>query len=59
MVEFEPKHSSVSVSKYREMVEKLIMELTESNPILQKIKDGVFDLRDWNHDEGKMGNLER
>ena len=40
MVEFEPKHSSVSVSKYREMVEKLIMELTESNPILQKIKEG-------------------
>jgi len=40
MVEFGPEHSAVSVSKYREMVEKLIMELTESNPILQKIKDG-------------------
>ncbi|OLN32604.1 Type I restriction-modification system, restriction subunit R [Desulfosporosinus metallidurans] len=40
VVEFGPEHSAVSVSKYREMVEKLIMELTESNPILQKIKDG-------------------
>jgi type I restriction enzyme R subunit len=39
-VEFGPEHSAVSVSKYREMVEKLIMELTESNPILQKIKEG-------------------
>ncbi|KJS12611.1 MAG: restriction endonuclease subunit R [Peptococcaceae bacterium BRH_c8a] len=40
MVEFGPEHSAVSVSKYREMVEKLIMELTESNSILQKIKEG-------------------
>lgn len=40
MVEFGPEHSAVSVSKYREMVEKLIMELTERNPILQKIKEG-------------------
>ncbi|MFA6365814.1 MAG: DEAD/DEAH box helicase family protein [Candidatus Hydrogenedentales bacterium] len=40
MVEFGPEHSAVSVSKYREMVEKLIMELTLSNPILQKIKLG-------------------
>jgi type I restriction enzyme R subunit len=39
-VEFGPEHSAVSVSKYREMVEKLIMELTESNPILQKLKAG-------------------
>lgn len=39
-VEFGPEHSAVSVSRYREMVEKLIMELTESNPILQKLKDG-------------------
>ncbi|WP_169091435.1 DEAD/DEAH box helicase family protein [Paenibacillus sp. PL91] len=41
MVEFGPEHSAVSVSKYREMVEKFIMELTESNPILQKIKEGI------------------
>ncbi|MFA6008008.1 MAG: DEAD/DEAH box helicase family protein, partial [Candidatus Shapirobacteria bacterium] len=40
MVEFGPEHSAVSVSKYREMVEKLIMELTLSNPVLQKIKLG-------------------
>ena len=40
MVEFGPEHSAVSVSKYREMVEKLIMELTESNPVIQKLKEG-------------------
>ncbi|MBF0407446.1 MAG: DEAD/DEAH box helicase family protein [Candidatus Riflebacteria bacterium] len=40
MIEFGPEHSAVSVSKYREMVEKLILELTKSNPILQKIRDG-------------------
>jgi len=40
IVEFGPEHSAVSVSKYRDMVEKLITELTESNPILQKIKAG-------------------
>lgn len=40
MVEFGPEHSAVSVSKYREMVEQLIQELTVSNPILQKIKAG-------------------
>ena len=40
IVEFGPEHSAVSVSQYREMVEKLIMELTESNPILRKIKEG-------------------
>lgn len=39
-VEFGPEHSAVSVSKYREMVEKLILELLMSNPILQKIKEG-------------------
>jgi type I restriction enzyme R subunit len=39
-VEFGPEHSAVSVTKYREMVEKMIMELTGSNPILQKIKEG-------------------
>ena len=39
-VEFGPEHSVVSVSKYREMVEKLIEELTHSNPILKRIKEG-------------------
>ncbi|OME91849.1 restriction endonuclease subunit R [Paenibacillus amylolyticus] len=41
MVEFGPEHSAISISKYREMVEKLIIGLTESNPILQKIKEGL------------------
>lgn len=41
MVEFGPQHEAVSVSKYREMVETLVLELTHSNPILQKIKKGA------------------
>jgi type I restriction enzyme R subunit len=39
-VEFGPQHESVSISRYREMVEALIAELTESNPVLQKLKQG-------------------
>jgi len=39
-VEFGPQHESVSISRYREMVEVMIVELTEHNPILQKIKHG-------------------
>ena len=40
MVEFGPQHESVSISRYREMVEAMIAELTEYNPILQKLKNG-------------------
>lgn len=40
-VEFGPQHESVSISRYREMVEALIAELTEHNPVLQKIRDGA------------------
>lgn len=39
-VEFGPQNEAVSVTRYREMVESLIAELTEHNPILQKIKNG-------------------
>jgi type I restriction enzyme R subunit len=39
-VEFGPQHEAVSISRYREMVETLITELTNSNPILQKIREG-------------------
>ena len=39
-VEFGPENEAVSVTRYREMVETLIAELTEHNPILQKIKNG-------------------
>lgn len=39
-VEFGPQHEAVSISRYREMVEALIAELTEHNPVLQKIKNG-------------------
>lgn len=40
MVEFGPQHESVSITRYREMVEAMIAELTAHNPILQKIKNG-------------------
>mgnify|MGYP000158759109 CR=1 FL=1 len=39
-VDFGPQHEAVSISRYREMVETLIAELTEHNPILQRIKSG-------------------
>lgn len=39
-VEFGPQHEAVSITRYREMVEALIAELTENNPVLQKIKSG-------------------
>ncbi len=39
-VEFGPQHEAVSVSRYKEMVESLIAQLTEQNPVLQKIKQG-------------------
>jgi type I restriction enzyme R subunit len=41
MVEFGPQNEAVSITRYKEMVEKKIRELTESNPILQKIVDGI------------------
>jgi type I restriction enzyme, R subunit len=40
-VEFGPQHESVSISRYREIVEAMIAELTTRNPILQKIRDGA------------------
>lgn len=40
IVEFGPEHSVVSVSKYRDMVEKLILDLTDTNTVLKKIKEG-------------------
>lgn len=39
-VEFGPQHEAVSITRYREMIEALIAELTEHNPILSKIKNG-------------------
>ena len=39
-VEFGPQHESVSITRYREMVEALVTELTDHNPVLQKIKNG-------------------
>jgi len=39
-VVFGPQHESVSISRYREMVEQKITELLKRNPILQSIKKG-------------------
>jgi type I restriction enzyme R subunit len=39
-IEFGPQNESVSIAKYREMVEEKIRELTSTNPILQKIQNG-------------------
>jgi type I restriction enzyme R subunit len=41
MVEFGPQHEAVGISRYKEMVEQLITDLTHSNPILQQIRDGI------------------
>jgi type I restriction enzyme R subunit len=40
MVEFGPQHEAIHISRYRGMVEALIANLTEHNPVLQKIKNG-------------------
>lgn len=45
-VEFGPQNEAVSITRYREMVEELITELTHNNPILQKIKEGA-DISDF------------
>lgn len=39
-VEFGPKNEAVSITRYREMVESLIVELTDHNPVLLKIRNG-------------------
>ncbi len=39
-VEFGPQNEAVSITRYREMVEALVAQLTESTPILQRIKNG-------------------
>lgn len=39
-VEFGPEHESLSITQYRQLVEQKVNELTASNPILYKIRDG-------------------
>ncbi len=39
-VEFGPKHESLSVARYKELVEEKINLLVLNNPILQKLKNG-------------------
>jgi type I restriction enzyme R subunit len=40
-VEFGPEMESVNIAKYREMVERKIYEMLQSNVILQKLKQGL------------------
>jgi type I restriction enzyme, R subunit len=40
MIEFGPENELVSLSKYKEMVEVMVQQLADQNPILQKIKQG-------------------
>ena len=40
-VDFGPENESVSITQYKEMVEKKINELLAQNPILQRLKDGM------------------
>lgn len=39
-VEFGPQNEAVSITRYKEMVENLIIDLTQRHPLLQKIKKG-------------------
>ncbi|HEB93339.1 MAG TPA: restriction endonuclease subunit R, partial [Gammaproteobacteria bacterium] len=39
-VHFGPQNEAVSISRYREMVEQLVLSLTENNLILQKLQQG-------------------
>jgi type I restriction enzyme R subunit len=39
-VEFGPEHESLSISRYRELLEEKVNELTDGNTILRKIRDG-------------------
>jgi type I restriction enzyme R subunit len=38
LIEFDPENELVSVSRYKEMVESTVQQLTDDNPILRKIK---------------------
>lgn len=40
-IEFGPEHESLSIAKYREMVEQKVNELVKANPLLQKLKSGI------------------
>jgi len=40
MIEFGPENELVSVSRYKEMVESMVQQLADYNPILKKIKSG-------------------
>ncbi|MFT2010953.1 DEAD/DEAH box helicase family protein [Pontibacter sp. 13R65] len=41
MIVFGPEHEQVSISRYKEMVETMVQQLADQNPILKKIKSGV------------------
>ena len=57
-VEFGPQHEAVSISRYREMVEALVAELTEYNPVLMKIKNGEEITQEEANELAEMLNAE-
>lgn len=57
-VEFGPQHEAVSITRYREMVEALINELTEHNPILRKLKEGRTINADESNDLAELLHAE-
>jgi type I restriction enzyme R subunit len=40
MIEFGPENELISVSRYKEMVEDMVQQLADQNPVLKKIKSG-------------------
>jgi type I restriction enzyme R subunit len=40
-VEFGPQHESLSIAKYRELVEQKVNDLVAANPLLQKLRAGM------------------
>lgn len=58
-VEFGPDNEAVSVSRYREMIESLIAELTKHHPVLKKIKNGEAVNVDETHQLAELLHEER
>ena len=58
-VEFGPQNEAISISRYREMVEALIAELTEFNPVLLKIKNGEAVSADESNELANLLHTER
>jgi type I restriction enzyme R subunit len=56
MIEFGPENELVSVSRYKEMIEAMVQQLADQNPVLQKIKLGESITESELNDLAKMMN---